>query len=171
MNEDGFYKDGPYWRKTNYDGSNGKSDLIFNTCYKLLRDQDKSDWAYSAIEACSNLLLDGKRWSDRMSDDTDCKTWIQRIVNRSLRELGILKHPKFRYQGRMSRDPFIVLYTTALFLGVPEYIEAVPMPWYIYSRNTWRWRRRLIRDNRVDYVRRLGYLRSRAVVLSQSEFN
>ena len=173
-----WYKDGYFWRKkanNSWDVSDGKDDLIFNTCYKILRDKDKSDWAYDAIEDCSNLLLDSKRWPDRMSDDSDCKTWCERIFNRTSRDIvkwierkinrqvkcfDRFRHPKFRYQGRMVRDSFIALYPACLFLGEPGYIEAVPINWYLYSPKTWRWRRRLIRDNRIDYVIRLGYLRS-----------
>jgi len=64
-----WYKDSRFWRKkpdNSWDKSDGKSDLIFNTCYKILRDQDKSEWAYNAIEACADLLLKGQRWPDRM---------------------------------------------------------------------------------------------------------
>lgn len=172
-----WYKDGNFWRKkanNSWDKSDGKSDLIFNTCYKILRDRDKSEWAFNAIKACSKLLRQGQRWDDRMSDSTDCKTWIGRIINRSTRDvlklLGITIHPKFRYQGRMVRDLFIALYTTAIFYGVPEYIIYTPMPLYLYSPEVWRWRKRLIKDERIDYKRRLGYLRARAVVMDQSEF-
>ena len=181
-----WYHDGPYWRKTSKDKSDGKSDLVFNTCYKILRDKDKSDWAYKAVEACSNLLLDSKRWPDRMNDDSDCKTWCERIFNRTLREIvqwierkinrqvkwfDRFRHPKFRYQGRMVRDSFIALYTTCLFLGEPGYIEAVPMPWYCYSPEVWRWRRRLIQDNRDIAWQRLEWLRSYADVLNHPELN
>ena len=168
-----WYKEGCYWRKKSTDGSDGKGDLIFNTCYKILQDGDYSEWAYEALEACSILLLDGKRWPDYMNDDTDCKTWAQRIFNRTTREIlkffGITIHSKFRYQGRMTRDPFIAFYTLSLFLDHPGYIDAVPIPWYLYSPNTWRWRRRLIEDKRKDYVIRLGYLRDMAGVLNYEQ--
>lgn len=173
-----WYNDGFFWRKkanNSWDKSDGKGDLIFNTCYKIFRDRDKSDWAYHAMVACSDLLLSGKRWHDRMNDDTDCKYWIQRIINRSTRDLlkvfGIKIHPKFRYQGRMTRDPFIALYLVCVFLERKQFIEVVKMPWYIYSPEVFRWRKRLIKDDRIDYKRRLGWLRANAVVMGQSEFN
>ena len=161
-----FYIDGNFWRHEIADGSMSKGDIIFETCYLILKDEDQSDWAYGAIEACSVLLLDGKRWPDRMSDNTDVNSWIGRIINRSLRKIGILKNPKFRFQGRMTRDPWIAFYTACLYLGEPGYIESVPIIWYLYSPKTWRWRRRLIKDNRKDYVIRLDSLRALAVTLN-----
>ena len=161
-----WYKDGYYWRKKNSDGSDGKGDLIFNTCYKILQDEDESDWAYNALDACAILLLTGKRWPGRMWSPLDAESMVERIITLSLRKVGIiLKRYEFRYQRRMTRDPFIAFYTLALFLGDDGYIKEVPMPWYLYSPNTWRWRRRLISDDRADYVIRLGYVRAMATIL------
>jgi len=70
----------------------------------------------------------------------------------------------------MVRDSFIALYTACVFLDRKQFIDAVPMPWYLYSPEVWRWRRRLIKDERIDYKRRLGWLRAKAVVMDQSEF-
>ena len=102
----------------------------------------------------------------------DAESWIERIIVRGLKHwFGItIKRYEFRWQFRMVRDSFIALYTAVIFYGVPEYILYTPMPWYVYSPKTWKWAKRLIKDNRADYVRRLGYLRARAVVLTQSEF-
>ena len=162
-----WYKDGLFWRRKSADHSDGKGDLIFNTCYKIFMEKDKSDWAYNSLEACATLLLDRKRWPDRMSDDTDCKTGIGRFINRTTRDIlkvfGITIHPNFRYQGRMSRDPFKALYTLSIFLGQPGYIKEVPLPMSDYSPPTWRWRRRLIKDKRKFFVKRLGYLEACAV--------
>ena len=102
-----------------------------------------------------------------MWDEKDAESWIERIIVRSLKKIGItVKNAEFRFQGRMVRDSFIALYTTSILLNVPEYIENTVMPWYVYSPKTWKWRRRLLKDNRIDYVIRLGYLRANAVVLS-----
>jgi hypothetical protein len=167
-----WYKDGWFWRKKNTDESDGKGDLIFNTCYKILRDRDKSDWAYKAMQACANLLLKGQRWPERMWAPLDAESWIERIIVRSLKHwFGItVKRYEFRYQGRMVRDSWIALYTACVFLDRKQFIEAVSMPWYLYSPEVWRWRKRLIKDERIDYKRRLGFLRAKAVVMDQSEF-
>jgi len=103
-----------------------------------------------------------------MNDDTDCKYWIQLIINRTTREIlklfGVQIHPKFRYRGRMSKDPYIAWITACTLSGNEYIIKGVTLPWYLFSQPTWRWRRRLIEDNRDEYVQRLGYLRSLAVV-------
>lgn len=163
--ENSFYRDGTFWRKKSADGSDGKGDLIFNTCYKIIQDVDVSPWALSALGSCGLLLKMRKRWPNRMDDGMDAESWIERIIVRSLKKIGIVvKRYEFRYQGRMTRDGYIA-WITACTLTHNEYmIKGVTLPWYLYSRNTWRWRRRLIQDDRMDYVQRLGYLRSLAVV-------
>jgi len=156
-----WYKDGYFWRKTNADGSDGKGDLIFNTCKKIYTDQDRSNWAYSSLDACHLLLWDGKRWPNRMNKDApekDVNSWARRIINRTLNKLFGMSLP-YRFQGRMTRDPFIAWYNLAIYLDESAYVEQLRMPWYIYSPKTWRWRRRLIKDTRKDFVIELDYLR------------
>ena len=165
-----WIKDGYFYRHELSDGSMSKGDLIFETCYITLRDQDKSDWAYKAMQACANLLRQGKRWPDRMSNDTDCKSLIICFINRKLRQWKIATPEKHRHQKRKSRDPFQALYTVCVFLDRKQFIEAAPMPWYIYSPEIWRWRRRLIKDERLKYKRRLGWIRAKGTVLNQPEF-
>lgn len=162
-----WYKDGYFWCKKSIDGSDGKGDLIFNTCYKIFKEKDISEWAHKALKACSELLNEGNRWPDRMCSEADADSWIERIVVRSLKKIGIkTKGWGFRYQKRMVRDSFIALYTASLFLEVPKYIKDTPIPKFLYSFKTWKWRRRLLEDARVDYVIRLDYLRANAVVLN-----
>ena len=167
-----WYKDDFFWRKKSADGSDGKGDLIFNTCYKIFRDKDKSNWAYCALVDCGTELILRQRWPDRMWDSLDAESWIERIIVRSLKHWFsiIVKRYEFRYQGRMTRDPFIAFYLVCVFLDRKQFIEVVDMPCYCYSHTTWRWRRRLIKDERVDYRRRLEWLRAKAIVLSNPEF-
>ncbi len=170
-----WYRDSWFYRKkanNSWDKSDGKSDLIFNTCYKILQGRSRTDWAYRSMQACADLLLKGQRWPDRMWAPLDAESWVERIIVRSLRHwFGIeVNRYEFRFQGRMVRDSFIALYTVCVFLDRKQFIDAVPMPWYLYSPEVWRWRRRLIKDERIDYKRRLGWLRASAVVMDQSEF-
>ena len=158
-----WYKDIYFWRKKSKDGSDGKGDLIFNTCYKIFQDQDKSDWAYCALDACYLLLYDGVRWPNRMNSDDDAESRIERFIHRVINNLLNKQILPFRYQRRMTRDPFIAFYHLAVYLGAFECLN-LKMPWYLYSVKTWRWHKRLIKDSRKDFVVRLDYIRSSAVV-------
>ena len=71
---------------------------------------------------------------------------------------------EFRSQTRMTRDPYTAFYTACIMLDLKEDIEIVKIPWYLYRPEVWTWRRRLIKDNSKDYVKRLRYLRALAVV-------
>jgi hypothetical protein len=167
-----WYKDGYFWRKKSRDKSDGKGDLIFNTTYKIYRENDRSEWAYKALEACSELLNDRKRWADRMYDPLDAESWIERIIVRSLKKLGMPPNRyEFRYQGRMVRDSFISLYHTAMFLEYEKIITATPMVWYTYSPEIWKWKNRLIVDDRTDYKVRLWWMRGDTIAIKHKNLN
>lgn len=168
----GWYKDKFFWRKKSSDGSDGKGDLIFNTCYRIRRMKDKSEWAYHALQACSDLLNEGRRWPERMWDTLDAESWIERIIVRSLKHgfnIRVARY-EFRYVGRMVRDSFTALYNASVLLGVKQYIIRTPMPWYVYSPEVNKWRRRLIKDERDIYKRRLTWLRADAVTNNEPQF-
>lgn len=169
------YKDGnfwmdrsPGWAVREYGGHpDGKGDLIFNTCYKIIQDVDVSPWALTALTSCMMLLKARKRWPDRMNQDIDAKNRIDCMVSKWLWRLKIRLTHKYRWQDGMTRDPYIA-WITACILTRNEYlIQSVSIPWYLsnpfYAPTTMRWRRRLLRDKRDVYVQRLGYLRSLAV--------
>jgi hypothetical protein len=160
----------PGWEIRDYGlAVEGKGDLIFNTCDKIIRDADNSDWAYAALDNCAYLLNTRKRWPERMNQSIDAKNRIDCIWSKLMRKLGVNPTHKYRWVTGMTRDPYIAFYACCVFLGNYEYIEGVTMPYYNYRRTTWRWRKLLIKDNRLDYVKRLSYLRAIAVTLKHED--
>lgn len=156
---DVWYKDGYFWRAKTSDGSNGKGDLIYNTCGKIAYDKDKSPWAKISLLKCFILLWARKRWPDDMPHYNDAKHWFGRVVNRSINKItslfdkifktNIRTHLPFRAQGRMSRDPFIAFYTACAMQGDYRKIELITIPRYLYRPNTFLWRKFLIKGGTV----------------------
>ena len=184
FSKDGWYKDGYYWRRPNHDGSNGKGDLIYNTCGKIVYDQDHSPWARVALTWCFVLLWARKRWPDWDVHPMDAKSWFWRVVNRAINKI-FKTHLPFRAQKRMSRDPFIAFYTACVMLGEYRKIELLTMAWYNYRPNTWIWRRFLItgknfhlglyyitrgKPSNHEYVRRLDELRELSILYKRKIF-
>ena len=138
-----WFKDGPYWR---HPDSGDAGDLVYNTMSRIIDMQDKSEWAEFSLLECMDLLIVGKRWPDRLN-------YI----------------PTGRSQTKMTRDPYIAFYCCAMFLGRPEYVEYVEMPWYCYSPRTWRWHRRLIKKpDKPWWKLRLRHYRDLAMAIKTS---
>ena len=149
-----WFRDGFFWR---HPGSTGPGDLIYNTMSRIIDMNDKSDWAYTSLDWCILLLDRRKRWPNRLNKDNMAKNWFQWKWSQ------LLKNGKYsRPQGNMTRDPFIAVITCCLHLGVHEYIEHIRIPLHLYTPNTWRWKRRLVKDSRADWIQRLGYLKATA---------
>ena len=163
-----FYKDGYFWRKPGPEWEkdlygeavNGKGDLIFNTCAKIIDDGDRSEWGEDALGACSELLRTNKRWPDRMDQNCD----------------GIT----YRTQDDMTRDPYISWITACLtvlkYSWAWSWIYSISIPWYLFNPGVWTWRRYLITGKglwlyyfltlnypKQDYVKRLRYFMDKAV--------
>jgi|GEM_PF-6486593 len=192
-----WYQDGYFWRKPNDDGSNGKGDLIFNTCNKIIEDGDRSLWAFASINICAGSLRRRERWPDgeEWEHYNDVDTWAQRIVNlawnkfrfwiykRSGRYIG--KRLPFRYQGRMTRDPFIAWGAACAQRCYLIKAYRVSPPWYIYTPSFWAWWKYIITHDekylkryrfwrqysrpKKDFVIRLNELREQAIQLIQSQ--
>ena len=128
-----WYKQGYFWRRKTSDGSDGKGDLIYNTCTKILQDEDMSTWALWAFCYCGVLLKDGKRWPDSLNEGDDAESWLERIIHQRINKLFNKQILPFRYQRRMTRDPYIAFYALAIFLDKPMFIEQTPIKWYCYS--------------------------------------
>jgi len=187
--QDSWYQEGTYWRKPNSDGSNGKGDLIYNTCGKIVYDGDTSAWAKEAIFRCNALLEARKRWPDYMRHYRDTANRFTRAVNKSwykicrfLWKIHIIKdftQRPHRVQSRMSRDPFIALFTVCTHLDDYDKINSLSMPLHIYSPSTWIWHKFLktgksfhlkayrfwsrFSTSKKEYVSRLGQLREIAI--------
>jgi hypothetical protein len=167
--ENGFYVvDAPDWAIREYGMNVGsKGDLIYENMFQIWVDRDGSPWAYNCVIMCADLLLLGKRWPDSMNQAIDAKTWLGMKWSDLLYKLRLIPSHKYRPQKgffAMTRDPYISFYNTCLALHLYELIEEVAMPWYCYNPKVWRWRRRLIKDNRKLYVRRLDMLMASAVL-------
>ena len=167
-----WFKDGYFWKDPSRPweielygySTDNKFDLISNTCYKIVIDKDMSQWAIGALLYCRCLLIERERWPRRMNQPQDPKTRLEWRLNRLLYWLHLVGKPKkYGHQKRMSRDPFIAFYTACAMHDLWEWIEQVTIPWHLYRPNTWRWRRRLIRDKRKDYLQRIDLMRAFAV--------
>ena len=153
-----WYKENGFWRRRDNDRS-GTGDLIYNSCTKIIQDNDQSDWAYRALGKCIDLLLDGKRWTDSLNTGHEAPNMVVWFIYKLLG-----RKPLYKPQGRLSRDPFIAVITCAVHLDNTWVVKHLQMPWYLYRHSIWAWRKRLIKDNTINYVKRLRYLRALATV-------
>ena len=164
--EKGWYKDGYFWRDPNSDGSNGKGDLIANTCHKIIYEEDCSEWAYHALISCRDLLRHRKRWPDgwhhRMDTPTRFGRMVNRTINKTSRLIGriinrnIATHLPFRYQGRMTRDPFSNWATACLLLDYAWMLDTMTYPNYIWNPGFGAWWK-YIKTSKVRYLRRYRF--------------
>lgn len=168
-----WFKDGPFWR---HPKSSNAGDLIFNTCDKILRDGDKSEWAHSALMACFELLKARLRWPDRLDKEHTADTWIQW----KWYKWGFGKKVYSRPQHVMTRDPYIAFYAVCVFLGRRDLISQVNVPINCFSPGFYIYRKYLITHNDIylkcyrfiklftfskkDFVKRLDELREYAIV-------
>lgn len=153
------------WQVDKYDQDvMSKGDCIYNTCRKIIDEQDRSEWAYNALEICADLLKQNKRWPDWMNHERDTKNRIEWWWSKLLWNLDLIKTQKYRPQSSLTRDPFIYFYTACVVLDRKEWIEDVEIPWWLYRPNTWRWRKYLItgKGYKKDYVILLDYYRALA---------
>ena len=141
-----WYKDRCFWRKKNDDGSNGKGDLIFNTAdeiiKKKLRGEEMDEWDHSSLSGQRMLLSLRMRWPNYMNEDApewDVDAWWKRIINRSINKIFKRKIYPYRFQGRMSRDPYIAWATACILLGEKEMLQKIKLPWYIKTPSFVAW--------------------------------
>ena len=162
-----FYKDGCFWRKPGPEWEkdlygeavNGKGDLIFNTCAKIIDDGNRSEWADDAIIECGCLLEEGKRWPTRMNGMNDSENRMQWILSKIKYKLKIKSYwivpdheegyiakkiltVLYRPQNDLTRDPFIAFFTAVTLRD--NIISTITIPWYLFNPGVWTWRRYLI---------------------------
>jgi len=189
MKEKLWYKYKYFWRRGDNDGDDtpqdrddGTGDLIFNTMTKVTYDKDKSKWARKSFKACADLLKAHKRWPDEFNKGDEApnryvyffKNKLLSIKIKGKRYYLLKNRYGYRSQDDMTRDPYIAWGSCyAHLLGCDNGIhdadlkatfESITIPWYLYRPNTWGWRKRMIKDNRLHFVKRLSYFRALAVV-------
>lgn len=103
----------------------GLGDLIYNTLRKIIEDGDTSEWAQEAFDRCAVLLIQGKRWPDRLDP------------------LRVKGKKRYRSQNRMTRDPWVLFYAACIHLDRREYIYLKPQ-WWLWRPNLWALRRALL---------------------------
>jgi len=163
----------------------GLSDCIFNTCNKIIVDEDESSWAECAIVYCSIQLQNHRRWPDALHPDRSAKNWFQWKWDKLLVKMGIRKLRLYRPQGNETRDNYIAFYTACMFhgsnFGVGYYIKNISPPIHLYAPSTWSWIKYIrtgnfkylkryrfwqkFSSNKHEYVRRLDELRELAIKL------
>ena len=187
---DSWYKKDGYWRDQIGKPDVGIYDLIYNTCGKIAYDKDTSEWAYQALLKCFILLCGRRRYPDGIDYSEAASTLIGMILGRSTNKItyfidrvfktNIRTHFPFRYQYRMTRDPYIAFFTACKVLGEQRKIELITIPIYLYRPNTWSWHKYLktnkliyfklykfwnkFSTSKKEYVERLGELKEIALL-------
>lgn len=163
-----WYKDGLSWRhesewweiRDRGCSSDAKGDLTNNTMYEIMFMEDKSDWAYRALDYHKELLIDKIRWPNRMNQPCDSKNLIDFWWHNFLNWGGANDWYKYRPQRSMTRDPYTYFYTCCIYLGKPEYIKEVPICKRNFRIGFWAWRKCLIKKT---WWAKLLYMRGRKV--------
>ena len=173
-----WYKDGYFWRSKSYQweidqyqfANDGMGDLTINTCNLIIKQNDKSEWAFKSFVACADLIVVHKRWPDYMNNNYIAKNRLQHIWSKFMFKLGINNHVLYRHQHSITRDSYVYLYACAVHLDRKQFILNKP-PWWLYNPKMWAWRRALLdkpnlyrvwhflTPSRKDYVIALNKLR------------
>lgn len=144
-----WVKDGNFWLRKAPWSTSGVGDIIFNTLTKIVIDGDISNWAFEAFKQCSDLLENQFRWPEKYGD---------------VYENG-------RRRDNMTRDPYIALgacYSHLLDSYSKEeltyFLNKVkpPLSIWFWVPGFYIWWKRLTRDNRRQFVNRLGYFKALA---------
>lgn len=121
----------------------GKGDLIFRMAIIALFTGDAD-----IIKACLKLLNTRKRWPDSLSNSGDARNRIEYYFIKWMYKLGIAKKMKYRSQGSMTRDPYIML-TCAIFWHQHEMIRDLKIPMYIQRPALWHWKKYLETNKQI----------------------
>jgi len=154
-NKGDWYKDGLFWRDVDDDWverergekTNGKGDLVSNTCMKIIFHEDKSEWAYDSLDMMLWLMNRRRRWPERMDQVGDSKNRIDNVIKKTLHKLGLREFIPHRWPNGMTRDPYVFFYCACIFLGKEEYIKEVKPPLYVWTLGFFAWRKCLYSRN------------------------
>lgn len=142
-----YVEDSDQWELDQFrQDAKAKGDIIYNTCRKIIDDNDCSEWAYRALEICAELLYERKRWPDEFNHPNDAKNINEYIISKLFYDAGDNDWRLYRPQTNMTRDPWIYWIALCVHLNRRQFIEVVTIPFYLYlnSPTTWVWRRFLI---------------------------
>ena len=161
VKENGYYRDIiKMWQFLKYGFYPcGLFDLIYNTCRKLIDEKDTSDWGYEALVSCVELLEAGIRYPWYEAPKTVAKNRIDEAFSKLWWNLSykvddtgeikrrkfirFTKHQKYGPPTKLTRDPYIYFFTACVVLNRLQFIHVISIPWYLYSRITWRWHKYL----------------------------
>jgi len=143
IKENGLYWDAEKnWQKEQYGFyPRGLFDVIYNTMRKIIEDGDHSEWAHSAIDTCSTLLQSGIRYPVSYIPDNMAKNRLDLAWNKLMHAEG--KNQKYGPICKLTRDPYIYLFTACAIMDREEVIVSMTIPWYLYRPLVWQWHKYL----------------------------
>ncbi len=131
----------------------GIGDCIFNTCNKIIEDNDTSEWAIYSIHRCGILLAQRKRWPDELHPLQAATNWFDWKFSAWMFRHGKIDQRLYRPQGNQTRDGYIAYFAVCAMFGYTELIKDVTVPLHLYRPNLWAWRKYLI-TGKEKYKRR-----------------
>jgi len=145
--------------------TNNKWDIIHNTCDRIVIERDTSEWARNSVYFCWFLLMNRRRWPNRMDHTKDSRSWLHWRGRQLLRWMYLIPHSPYGWVHKMTRDPYIAWTAAASLFPKDRWMDHIPIiPLTSYNPHTWQWRKRLMKDNRKAYVKELNYLMAFAVI-------
>ncbi len=161
LTKEGYFYIGPYqqWQADKYgECFYGAFDVIYNTCRKIIDDNDKSDWAYDAVFECANLLRARIRYPDKWVTKNVAKNridewWSIKMYNcrykdrdwfKKLFKQDTGKYVKIGPNTKLTRDPYVYLYAACVHLNILQFIEVIQPPWYLFRPSLWVWRKYIL---------------------------
>jgi hypothetical protein len=132
------------WQKQVYGfEARGMGDLWYNLFRMIILTDDKSEWAVLAFYHAAQWMKLGKRWPDWFNNEHIAKNRLDWTWCNILWKLGLRPTKKHRWQTRITRDPWIMMYCCAIHLGKLEYLKLRPQ-WWLYNVTLWEWRKELL---------------------------
>lgn len=120
----------------------GLGDVWYITLRMIILTNDKSIWAERALLNMLSHMMGGKRWPDEYNNEHMARNWFEFKWTGWLYKLGLRNTRKYRSQKSMTRDPWIMLYSCAIHLGIDPKTIRFPQ-WWLYRPKVWQWIRAL----------------------------
>ena len=186
-----FYKDGFFYRRSDppwairlyRENTWDKGDLLSNTLKEIVDTEDCSEWAHDSLAACFALMVEGKRWPDRMNQGIDCGgficfywqkfkfqilKWAERLYRsadsadswkyKTGRKIAYSIHCKFGPQANPTRDPWTYGMVAAHMMDSPVFFVFRPQR-RLWRPGFWSWMDYLESGGDVKYKMRYYFWR------------